>query len=223
MPIFNVRLGVLGAEAPPSFSPRIIRRPALRALQALQRSLGDAPELFEGSSALFRHHVRSARIYGEYGVGASTVWVARNTDADIVAVDTSQIWIDHVRTQVARERLKVTWIDMGPVGDWGRPHGYARRHMFRAYRESIWRATSPDLILLDGRFRIACFLESLLRAKPDTRILFDDYAARPAYHIAAEFLAPVDSDGRQALFVVPEKLDRDRIANELIRFEYVMD
>jgi hypothetical protein len=46
---------------------------------------------------------------------------------------------------------------------------------------SPWRrgAVKPDLVLIDGRFRLACFLHPLLAAAPGTPILFDDYTNRP--------------------------------------------
>jgi hypothetical protein len=36
----------------------------------------------------------------------------------------------------------------------------------------------PDLVLINSRFRLACFMHSLLAADPGTPLLFDDYTNR---------------------------------------------
>ena len=52
------------------------------------------------------------------------------------------------------------------------------------------RGLAPDLVLVDGRFRAACFLASLLFARPGAVILFDDYVDRPFYHTVEAFGTP---------------------------------
>jgi hypothetical protein len=44
----------------------------------------------------------------------------------------------------------------------------------------------PDLILIDGRFRVACGLAAALEA-PDATVLVHDYTFRPDYQILEEF------------------------------------
>jgi hypothetical protein len=55
--------------------------------------------LYDGDDKAFKAAVRDAKVYAEYGVGKSSIWVLQNTQAKILAVDTSQHWIDHVKTQ----------------------------------------------------------------------------------------------------------------------------
>ena len=90
---------------------------------------------------------------------------------------------------------------------------------------SPWRhgPVKPDLVLIDGRFRVACFLHSLLAADAGTPLLFDDYTNRPHYHLVEEFCPIAQSEGRQALFRVPEELDREVIGRELEGFLMVRD
>ena len=162
--------------------------------------------LFDGDDRLFKTAAGNAQVYAEYGVGKSSIWVLQNTSAHILAVDTSEHWINHVKAgTTAAERFEVNWIDLGAIGWAGRPQGYQARDKFQRYIESVWtRATQPDLILVDGRFRVACFLFSLASAKPGSTILFDDYVNRPHYHLVEEYLTPSAYCGRQAQFIVPE-------------------
>jgi hypothetical protein len=80
------------------------------------------------------------------------------------------------------------------------------RHNFVRYTESLWvREEKPDVVLIDGRFRVCGFLTSLMYANAGTIIIFDDYVCRPHYHIVEEFLEPDHFCGRQCIFKVPNK------------------
>jgi hypothetical protein len=190
----------------------------------------DEEPLFAGHDALFKSLAADCRTYFEYGCGASTVWMADNTTAKIFATDTSSEWIDTVWDRVPRDavnRLHLTHIDLGELKKWGRPISYADRDRFHDYTSQMWRQRSvePDLVLIDGRFRVCCFLTSLRHARPGTRIVFDDYMDRPHYHLVEEFVTRADCCGRQVLFIVPEKdaLNADRLDAEIAAFQNVMD
>lgn len=186
--------------------------------------------LFRGHDSLFKSVLASARVYGEYGCGESTVWVAANTCASILSVDTSQVWCESVLERVHADAdnrdISIQHIDFGDVGAWGRPVSFKHRARFHLYRESIWNMPAkPDVVLIDGRFRVACFLTSLVSADPGTSILFDDFLDRPGYELVLDYIRPVESCGTQSLFVVPEGkiLNTDTIFAEIERFQYVMD
>jgi len=70
------------------------------------------------------------------------------------------------------------------------------------------RIKKPDVVLIDGRFRVAVFAQALVRAAPGTRIIFDDFTVRDHYHVVKELLSPEQVSGLQALFIVPRKIDR---------------
>jgi hypothetical protein len=181
--------------------------------------------LFAGDDALFKRLAGSVQVYGEYGVGRSTVWMFENTSATILGVDTSVAWITEVVGQVGRDpRVDLRWVDVGDVAEWGRPTSFAKRANFEAYANSPWdREAEPEVVLIDGRFRVACFLTSLLRARSGTKIIFDDYRPRQNYHVVEECLAPVEFCGRQALFIVPATIDRSAVESMRDLFLYVVD
>ena len=186
----------------------------------------DKEFLFDGDDAVFKALLPKASTYAEYGVGKSSLWVLANSHASIFAVDTSEYWIDHVRSKAGESaaRFDIDWVDLGPIGWAGRPKNYARRTTFQRYIESPWnRGQKPEVILVDGRFRVACSLYSLASADPGSTILFDDYKDREHYHVVEEFLEPTRFCGRQAIFEVPEALDREALLAEYERFLYVMD
>ena len=180
--------------------------------------------LFGGDDAAFVKLVANARVYGEYGVGLSTQYVHDHGTATILAVDSSRHWIATVGARLSQtSRVDLRWVDLGETGAWGRPLSYGARARFIDYVTSIWtRGEKPDLVLIDGRFRVCCLLISLLRADPGTMIVFDDYS-RPKYRLIEEFVPVLNDTGRQAIIRVPEILDREAIQREADRFLYVMD
>lgn len=180
--------------------------------------------LFDGDDTLFKNNVIHARVYGEYGMGQSTQWVFDNTKARMVSVELSAMYLDAFKkNNQTTDRCELIWVDVGPLGHWGRPQSYAYHQYFSRYVESLWQSTHrPDFVLVDGRFRVACFLCSLLQADPGTRILFDDFD-RVQYHVVEEVVLPIERTVRQALFVVPDTFDRVKAQQLLDRFVYVMD
>ena len=141
-------------------------------------------------------------------------WILLNTGSIKCAVKAGE----------SAARFDIDWVDLGPIGWAGRPKNYAKRAAFQRYIESPWnRGQKPEVILVDGRFRVACFLYSLASADPGSTILFDDYKDREHYHVVEEFLKPNRFCGRQAIFDVPEALDREALLAEYEKFQYVMD
>lgn len=186
----------------------------------------DPNKLFDGNDRMFKDEVASSSVYFEYGCGKSTIWTTSNTKSLMFCVDTSKDWINFVDEKIKSDRLKTLWVDCGPIGKWGRPKSYQNRENFRRYADILWeQGVQPDIILVDGRFRVLCFLVSLRNAKVGTKIIFDDYINREHYHIVEEFVPREQVCGRQCLFVVPERtdLDLDALNRCIEKFEYVMD
>ena len=69
---------------------------------------------------------------------------------------------------------------------------------------------TPDLILVDGRFRVACALVTTreLRHLPGTTLLIDDYAGRPHYHEVERFAELLAMHGRMAECAMRPHVDR---------------
>lgn len=180
--------------------------------------------LFDGDDDLFKRTLAAAVNYAEYGCGKSTVWVAKNTTASIHSVDSNLHWIELVRKRIGDRAADLRWVDCGPLGDWGAPISFQKRENFKEYAQWAWSGDiKPDTILIDGRFRVCCFLTSLKFADEGTRILFDDYTNRPHYQIAEEFVPRHETCGRQCLFIVPRKdrLDYAELDRMIEKFEYV--
>lgn len=177
---------------------------------------------------LFRKCVRDAEIYAEWGVGLSTFFVAeQEMSKKILSIETDPRWVEKAQlaSHQAQSKITVKHIDMGPTIAWGRPEGYEKISNVWSYSSApFFDGYQPDLILVDGRFRVHCFLEALLHAKRGTKIIFDDFQNRPWYHVVQQLIAPQEVSGRQALFIVDTKFsDRRKIRRLSKSFSYVMD
>lgn len=168
--------------------------------------------------------LRSASCFLEYGAGGSTLFAMEMGVPSTVSVESDAAFLDMIEGEVADLRSPaVAWhglyADIGPTRKWGYPIGDATAAMGLEYSMRPWQSglsLSPDVVLVDGRFRAACCLATALHAKPGTRILFDDYAARPYYTaVEAHLGAPTMFDSL-ALFTVPASaFDQERLQRDL--------
>ena len=184
----------------------------------------DEKTLFDGDDFLFKRYLKKCNIYFEYGIGDSTTWVLENTSSRIISVDTDKKWINKVDISKRKKGIDIHWINLGEIENWGRPKTYEYRKRFIEYISNVWNFNlKADVILVDGRFRVACFLYSLINAKEGSIIIFDDYVNRPHYHVVEEVLGIYKKCGRQVVFKVPKIFDK-KLAEELLqKFMYVMD
>jgi len=197
-----------------------------RSASAAEQEEESSPQLFDGDSELFKRIVGESRNYAEYGVGLSTLHVLNETQSLVRSVDTSAAWVESVVNAAGTQtRLDAVHVDLGPVVDsGGRPVDYRHRSQIGEYLEAPFAAGfRPDCVLIDGRFRVACFLTALLRCEAGSNIVFDDYTTRLRYHVVEEVCSPVETFGRQALFVVPDVFDRDAASRLIEDFRHVMD
>lgn len=72
------------------------------------------------------------------------------------------------------------------TGDYGMPLDASAQ----ARWQTVWTdpaTVEADLVLVDGRFRVACALEVLARCRPHTVLLFHDFWNRAPYHPVLAF------------------------------------
>jgi len=156
-----------------------------------------------------------ASVILEYGAGGSTLLAAEMAEKQVFTVESDQDWIAMMQAWFAANPplspVTLHHGDIGPTVDWGRPKSESQWRKFLNYPLTIWDHAAlvhPDLVLIDGRFRVGCFLATLMRITRPVTVLFDDYVNRKGYHVVEEFHKPVEQVGRMARFEVsPRKPD----------------
>lgn len=182
------------------------------------------PHMDDEGFQCFREKIAGVQCYLEYGCGGSTVYAAKVANVpSIIAVDTNREWVDRVTASIqgSEGRFFIEHCDLGPTGDWGVPKSDEKRKFFWRYVVTPWNTAkqnslTPELVLIDGRFRIASFLFSLLSAPEGTTILFNDYFDRPHYAVAEEFCRVDQRRGRMAVFKTTRSFSQTDLATKLM-------
>lgn len=160
--------------------------------------------------------MRKAGTYMEYGCGGSTMLAGEIGVPVIISTDSDFAFCDEVRSQFSPKYLRSTLVslhaDIGPTKEWGHPVDSRKKGEWPIYAAKAWRFVidhgyQPDLVLIDGRFRTACVLMTLLFARTETPILLDDYIGRDYASALEPILQPSAMYGRMAEFYVPKNRD----------------
>ena len=185
----------------------------------------DAPFMSETEKALFKKSLERAARYFEFGSGGSTVWACQ-AGLTVHGVESDAAWVDGLKQRLG-ETCQVHAEDIGPTKEWGFPVSDAARHRFPNYSEAIHRHDQAfDLILVDGRFRVACVLNAIRHTlnvadQPgETRLFIHDFWNRRHYHAVLEFLVEEESAETAGVFRIAENIDPERLASVLEAYRY---
>ena len=143
---------------------------------------------------LLRSFLRCGSNYLEFGTGGSTVLACSHVKESVMAVESNPAWLRKVQAHCSDQptalKPRLFHADIGPVVELGYPRNDRLRDHWPRYHDGVWPhkgAINADLYLIDGRFRVACFIQVLLRAQSSAIILIHDFANRPQYHVIREF------------------------------------
>ena len=119
----------------------------------------------------------------EYGSGGSTMYAA-SQGKRIITTESSATWLVELMGAFQEKKLSGNiiplWCDIGETKEFGYPVDQSKWDNWPSYPLKAWRYCAehnikPDLVLVDGRFRVASFITSCVRTKVPVRILFDDF------------------------------------------------
>ena len=156
----------------------------------------------------------------EYGAGGSTVMAAEMAGKRVFSIESDKAWVGKMKAWFKAHPpvadVHVIHAEIGPTVDWGHPQDDRSWKRFARYPLSIWegaRLGQPDVVLVDGRFRIGCALATAFHTQKPLELLFDDYKNREHYHAVEKFIgAPTEMIGRLARFnVKPTPVPVDRL------------
>lgn len=179
------------------------------------------PELTlpEAEAAMLRAAYEGAGSILEYGSGGSTV-MAAELGKRVLSVESDQAWAQMMRDWFAQNpapgEVDVIWSDIGPTKEWGHPVNDAEWKRFARYPLEVWdlpEFTHPDVVLVDGRFRVGCALAAAYRITRPVALYFDDYVNRQQYHEVEDFLGqPAAIAGRMVRFdLTPQPVPPERL------------
>ena len=173
----------------------------------------------EAEAAYITTRYAEAEVILEYGSGGSTFVAAEVAKRKVFSVESDKKWAADlsasVRYHFPDKDVQVHHADIGPTKEWGHPKSAASFRNFSDYPLSVWDRPDfeqPDMVLIDGRFRPACFLTVLFKSTKPVTVLWDDYIDRPAYHEVEDLAKPVEMIGRMARFeLTPMTIPVDKL------------
>ncbi|MGV3551558.1 hypothetical protein [Rhizobium sp.] len=191
------------------------------------------PHFDPKSVDFFKGKMAAAKFYLEFGSGGSTVLAAKSGKRGF-SVDSDRFFLRDVNKKIkgTSHQMKLYHADVGSTGLWGRPkdqkHTRKNLERWRNYVEAPFRDIGDDfydLILVDGRWRVACAMNTLREGaarKATFTLLFDDYK-RKAYHKIEQFAEVTQMAGRMAaievvdgqMLKVPEPEDISRMLKHI--------
>jgi hypothetical protein len=186
------------------------------------------PRMTPAESALFKSFASHAEDYLEFGSGGSTYVAAQLVSHTVTTLDSSQEWLDRVALACKEDNCRIVptlvAVDVGETQEWGYPADEDTRERWPAYHEAIWERPGShdcDLYMVDGRFRVACFMQILLRCRPDALIMIHDFA-RPEYQVINAVARPIASAEELSVFIPKIEADRAQIKKILLENRYTV-
>jgi len=170
----------------------------------------------------FENKLLNCKLYLEYGSGSSTL-LADRQNVNYYSIESDKSFYRTLKKSLKSKNYFLK--DFGIVKEGSGPVLFSYRKFFlrkkvKKYANDILQYLNeknliPDLILIDGRYRILCalYVYKFLREKNySSTIIIDDYNARPYLHVVENFF-----DGQIiGRFGVFDKLKEFENINELI-------
>jgi len=207
----------------------------------MNQAVPESPHMSPDELSLFRSTL-SSEVWGylEFGIGGSTIMAARLEVPEIVGVDSHQGWVASIRShpdmqpRVEAHTASILHADIGPVGDWGAPKHTQNAMKWPNYIRTGWDGWAsrnpdrlPDIVLVDGRFRVACCLSALVFASlhggrpEDVRVLLHDVVPeRPQYKAAITRFDVVQSSGTLRLLRGSRRIRMTEVFSEMLGSQF---
>ena len=180
------------------------------------------PLLAENDEKIFYLYLKDISVYFEYGSGGSTYQSSiRNNIKKIYSVESDVDWQNKLKQLIQHPNIKYIYNEMDTQKNtWGSPGENATDIQKINYSNHILYLTkeeqeSIDLVLIDGRFRVACCLKCYDVIKDNCLIVFDDFLNRKQYHIVLEYFDIIEKTKDNRMVILKKKKNVN-IPKELI-------
>lgn len=147
--------------------------------------------------------------------------------ASIVTIDSSLVWLEKVKeacTSNSKSEIKLIHADIGPVKELGYPKDESNKMHWELYHRMPWAdpdVALADTFLVDGRFRVACVMQTALHCSQNAIVMVHDFANRPYYHCVREVVREVARADNLSVF--QPRRDFSRVTAEALLNQYTRD
>lgn len=167
------------------------------------------PHFAPNDLQLFYRYLDRATNYFEFGSGGSTYQASIRAGIQSVhSVESDPGWFGKMsKTLAGNCKVRMTYVNMNTQPNtWGAPGPRSTLAQWLNYSNQILdEKENPDLILIDGRFRVACCLKSYDKVADNGYIIFDDFLDRPHYHVVLAYFDVIDKTVDKRMVVLRKK------------------
>ena len=139
----------------------------------------------------FKEELKKSKLYLEFGSGCSTLYAAK-IEKKFISIEADKNFFNLMKGKLNNPGLR--YYNIGLTSNFSIPLFINKKKILN-YSKSIFEECQkkkliPDLILVDGRFRVLVSMQAhifMSRIKKNIKIIIDDYAQRYYYHILENF------------------------------------
>ena len=145
----------------------------------------------------FCYFMKTGNIYFEFGAGGSTN-IASYYKIQTYSVESDPKWHKLLKDN----NITANYITVDLKGRFfGFPGNGTDVENWKQYIQAYKSEYNADIILIDGRFRVACGLDIFNKIRNDTIVLVHDYTNRKEYHILENYYLKMESWDTLASFI----------------------
>jgi hypothetical protein len=156
---------------------------------------------------LFYKYLNNATHYMEFGSGGSTYQASiRPNIKSICTVESDLEWIQKLKSKITHQHIQYNYIDIKARSkNLGYPGNDCRPEDMKKYSD-VKIPSETDLVLIDGRFCVACCLKLIGQINEKCIVVFDDFLDRPQYHIILDYFTILKQTENKSLVVLQWKV-----------------
>lgn len=184
-----------------------------------------APHMSDRELCLFEKHTRTGKNVVEYGSGGSTFYFLKR-NKKVISIENNESFFLFMKTINVIKRskhLNFQYVDTGKSLSWGRPENTIKMENWPKYYKIAWEdlhLSFPDIIFIDGRFRVMCALEAINYISLDTIIIIHDFSSREYYYDILNYFEIIDQVDALVILKKKHTIDLVQLAESKSLYKY---
>lgn len=192
------------------------------------------PYMKENEINLFKKYLNFSNKFLEYGSGGSTIYAINNKIKNIVSIETDKKWYDKINNHpdiINKNNIKIINIDLG-IDEWWKYVSWCgnKLDIKEVFNDNMIKYQNiyneiefnPDLILIDGRFRVICTLNLYNMIDENTFIMIHDYH-RTQYHVIEQFYQKIEQTNTLCILKKKDNINSDLLEKYKEDYKYIID
>lgn len=200
----------------------IIIRKIINIVDHLENNEEPKPHMSDNETNIFKKYLSKSTLYFEFGSGGSTILAHKYKNIKkITSIESDSEYSKYI--QNIAPNANMIHINIGDTVKWGHPKNKNNYNDWPNYYKAWFNKNyEPDLILIDGRFRIACALTIALNTKnsQNTIVLIHDFNNRPSYHCILDYFDIIESVDTLVVLKIKPNINKDDCNKLLLKHTY---